>query len=80
MNIVISNLDSRTTTEDVQLMLKDFGEITVSQMKSIVQSHSGKLLTYAYVRIDDRAVGEKVITQLNNTEVKGNVLGVKEAK
>jgi len=32
------------------------------------------------VRIDDRAIGEKVITDLNNTEVRGNVLGVKEAK
>lgn len=80
MKIVISNLDSRTTLEDVQQILKGFSDVSVRQLKSVVQSHTGKLLTYAYLYTDDRMVGESLLAELNNTEVNGNVIGIKETK
>ncbi|WP_276133613.1 hypothetical protein [Polluticoccus soli] len=79
MNIVISNMDSHTTAADVQVLLKEFGEITVRQIRSVVHA-SGKLQTSAHVQTDDRTTGEQIIAKLNKTEVDGNVIGVKEAK
>lgn len=79
MNIVISNMDSHTTAADVEVLLNGFVDVTVRQVRSVVHA-SGKLQTSAHVQTDDRAIGEQIIAKLNNTEVAGNVIGVKEAK
>jgi transcriptional regulator NrdR family protein len=60
--------------------LKEFSEVTVRQIRSIVNAYSGKLQTSAHVQIDDRTIGEQIIAKLNNTEVEGALIGVKESK
>jgi RNA recognition motif-containing protein len=80
MRIIIRNLESNTTEADVQAMLADCGDVTVNQVKAVVQQGTGRITTCAYLIADDRIVGEAVITKLHDTELGGARISVKEQR
>ena len=80
MRIIIRNLGSKTTEADVRDRLNDYGDITISQVKSVVEQGNGRIMTCAYVVTNDRTSGEALIAGFNNKEIDGQKLTVKEAR
>jgi RNA recognition motif-containing protein len=80
MRIIIRNLESNTTEADVQAMLADCGEVTVNQVKAVVQQGTGRITACAYLVADERVIGEAVITKLHDTERSGTRISVKELR
>ena len=79
MKIMISNLSNAVTKDDVRKLFNN-SDIDVTQIRSVVQGRTGKLITYAHLSVDDRAVGEQLIDALHNREIEENVISVKEYK
>lgn len=79
MKIVISNLNHLMTEDDLRDIL-DSNDISIFQIRSVEQPGTGRLITYAHLRTEDRTAGEQLIKRLHNSEIRGNVVGVKEEK
>jgi hypothetical protein len=79
MKIVISNLNNGVTKDDVRNLVNN-SEIEVMQIRSVVQGRTGRLITSAHVRVEDRTVGEQLIQTLNSNKTEDVVVSAKEFK
>lgn len=69
MEIRISNLNSHTTTSDLQHHFSDFNIKHISKVTTISDVSKNNMKTYCFLTIDDRAEGTKAIEQLNGTNL-----------
>jgi RNA recognition motif-containing protein len=78
MRIYVGNLSKETTEEDLRPAFEEFGQIeTVTIMKD---KYSGISKGFGFVDIPSKEVGLSAIEGLNNTEIKGKVVQVNEAR
>ncbi|HHV84423.1 MAG TPA: RNA-binding protein [Petrimonas sp.] len=78
MNIYVSNLSYSTTTESLQELFAEYGE--VSSANIIKDRDSGRSRGFGFVEMPDDANGQKAIDELNNTEFEGKTITVNVAR
>ena len=80
MNIHISNLNSETTAQQIADLFAPFGIATNSQVRTIADVSKNHMVTFAYVRMDNRSEAEAATAKLDRSTFLGNVIHVSEAK
>jgi RNA recognition motif-containing protein len=80
MNIHVSNLNSETTVQQIAELFAPFGTASNSQVRTIADVSKNHMVTFAYVRMDNRSEGEAAAAKLDRSNFLGNVIQVKEAK
>lgn len=78
MNIFVAKLDFGTTSEDLQSAFETYGE--VSSCKVITDHFSGKSKGFAFVEMPNDDEARAAIEGLNDTEMDGRTIVVKEAE
>ena len=78
MNIYVSNLSYDTTSEGLQELFAEYGEITSANV--IKDRDSGRSRGFGFVEMSDDAQGQKAIDELNNTEFDGKTITVNVAR
>lgn len=78
MNIYVSNLSYSTTTESLQELFAEYGE--VSSANIIKDRDSGRSRGFGFVEMPDDANAQKAIDELNNTEFEGKTITVNIAR
>lgn len=78
MNIYVSNLSYSTTTESLQELFAEYGE--VSSANIIKDRDSGRSRGFGFVEMPDDANAQKAIDELNNTEFEGKTITVNVAR
>jgi RNA recognition motif-containing protein len=77
MNIYIGNLNYRVREEDLRRALEEYG--TVDSVRVIKDRDSGRSKGYAFAELTDEDEAQNAIKGLNDTELQGRQLVVKEA-
>ena len=78
MNIYVGNLDFKVDENDLKGIFEDYG--TVSEAKIITDKFTGRSKGFGFVVIDDSAVANKAITELNGATLENRALVVNEAR
>lgn len=78
MNIYISNVNFATSSESLQELFSDFGE--VSSANVIKDRETGRSRGFAFVEMPNDDEAKKAIAELNETEFEGKTLNVSEAR
>lgn len=78
MNIFVAKLDFQTTSEDLQSLFEQFGE--VESAKVIFDRETGRSRGFAFVEMPSDDEGSEAINSLNGTSVDGRVIVVKKAE
>ena len=77
MNIFVAKLSSRTKSEDLVKLFSQYGEVTSA--KVIVDRETGFSKRYGFVEMIDSESGMEAISKLNETELDGSIIVVKES-
>jgi len=77
MNLFVAKLSPSTTGEDLQEIFSAFGEVTSA--KVIIDKETGNSKGYGFVEMANDEEGKAAIAALNETEVGGKEIVVKEA-
>lgn len=77
MNIYVSNLSFKTTSDSLKELFAEYGEI--SSAKVIMDRFTGESRGFGFVEMPD-AEGQKAIDQLNDTDFEGKTIVVKVAR
>ena len=77
MNIYIGNLNYRVREEDLKRALEEYG--TVDSVRVIKDRDSGRSKGYAFAELPDDEEAQNAIKGLNETELQGRQMVVKEA-
>ena len=78
MNIYVSNLDVKTTDENLKELFKPFGK--VDSAKVVMDGFTGSSRGFGFVDMPDDKEGQKAIEHLNNSDFKELKLSVQLAK
>ncbi|MCO6478233.1 MAG: RNA-binding protein [Phaeodactylibacter sp.] len=78
MNIFIARLSYDTSSEDLQHVFEEFGE--VSSSKVIMDYDTGRSKGYGFVEMDDEVAAVDAINELNDSELHGRTIVVKKAR
>jgi len=78
MNIYVSSLSYNTTSESLQELFANYGEVT--SVNVINDRETGRSRGFAFVEMPDDAAATKVIEELNGAEFDGRTMVVKEAR
>ena len=77
-NIYVGNLPFAFRNADLQKLFEEFGEVKSAQI--VMDRDTGRSKGFGFVEIEDDAVAEKAIEQLNGKEANGRALRVNEAR
>jgi len=77
-NIYVGNLSFDTTTEDLQQLFSQYGEVTSANV--INDRETGRSRGFGFVEMADTAAADEAINALNGKEFAGRVLTVNEAR
>ena len=77
MNIFVAKLDYDTTSEDLRHAFEIFGE--VSSSKVIFDRDTGRSKGFGFVEMPDKGEALNAIEYLNNSQLDGRTIVVKEA-
>ena len=77
MYIYVGNLNFKTTEEDLGAHFEQFGP--VSSVKIISDRYSGQSRGFGFVEMENKADGEKAVSELNGQEFAGRALKINEA-
>ena len=77
MNIFCAKLNYDTKEDDLRSAFESFGE--VSSVKIIMDKFSGRSKGYGFVEMSDDNEGQAAIDGLNDTELQGRRIVVKQA-
>jgi RNA recognition motif-containing protein len=77
MNIFVAKLDFSTTSEELQAVFERFGEVTSA--KVIDDKLTGKSKGYGFVEMPNEEEANEAINALNESELSGRTIVVKEA-
>ena len=78
MNIYVGNLTDEIKKRDLEIAFKEFGKVTSVKMKK--DAMTGKSKGYAFVIMLSQNEAEAAIKGLDGTELKGQILKVREAR
>lgn len=78
MNIYVSNLSWDTTSEGLQELFAEYGEITSSNV--ITDRVSGRSRGFGFVEMPNEEEGQKAIESLNETDFQGRTINVSVAR
>ncbi len=77
MNLFVAKLSSSTTSDDLEKIFSEYGE--VSSVKIIFDKVTQNSKGYGFVEMPNSEEAEKAISTLNDTELDGKQIVVKEA-
>jgi len=77
MNIFVANLNQKTTGEDLNKLFSNYG--TVTSAKVIFDKETGNSKRYGFVEMPDENEAKKAIEALNESELEGNKIVVRES-
>lgn len=78
MNIYVSNLNFSTTSESLQELFAEYGE--VDSAKIITDRETGRSRGFGFVEMPNDADGQKAIDGLNGTDFEGKTITVNVAR
>lgn len=78
MNIYVSNLNFSTTSESLQELFAEYGEI--DSAKIITDRETGRSRGFGFVEMPSDEEGQKAIDELNGTEFEGKTINVNVAR
>jgi RNA recognition motif-containing protein len=78
MNIYVSNLSYSTTSESLQELFAEYGEVTSAIV--ITDRETGRSRGFGFVEMTDNAQGQKAIDELNETEFESKTIVVNVAR
>ena len=78
MNIYVSNLSYVTTTESLQELFAEYGEISSANI--IKDRDSGRSRGFGFVEMPNDANAQKAIDELNNSDFEGKTITVNMAR
>ena len=78
MNIFVANLDYQVKTEKLKELFEAYGE--VASAKIITDFGTGKSKGFGFVEMPDDGEARSAISSLNEHEINGRPIVVKEAK
>ena len=78
MNIFIAGLTYRVTEHDLIDIFEDYG--TISSAKVITDRDTGQSRGFGFVRMADKAAGQRAIEELNEAEFDGRTITVNVAR
>jgi RNA recognition motif-containing protein len=78
MNIYVSNLNFSTTSESLQELFAEHGEVDSARI--ITDRESGRSRGFGFVEMPDDVEGQKAIDQLNNSDFEGKTIAVNVAR
>ncbi|MDR2808930.1 MAG: RNA-binding protein [Tannerellaceae bacterium] len=78
MNIYVSNLNFSTTSESLQDLFAEYGE--VDSAKIITDRETGRSRGFGFVEMSDNRAGQKAIDELNETDFEGKTISVNIAR
>lgn len=77
MNLFIAKLSSTTTGDDLNEVFSAYGEVTSA--KVIIDRQTGNSKGYGFVEMPNEDEAKSAIASLNNSELNGKTIVVKEA-
>lgn len=78
MNIFIAKLSSATTSEDLQGLFEEYGEVTSA--KVIFDKETGRSKRFGFVEMSDEEAGTKAINELDECTFDNSKIVVKKAR
>jgi cold-inducible RNA-binding protein len=78
MNIFVAKLDFQTTSEDLQSLFEQFGQ--VDSAKVVFDKETGRSRGFAFVEMPNDEEAQEAINNLNETNVDGRTIVVKKAE
>lgn len=78
MNIYVSKLNFRTSSESLQALFAQYGE--VSSANIITDRETGRSRGFGFVEMPDEAQGQSAIDALNGSEFEGMAITVNVAR
>lgn len=78
MNIFVAKLDYNTSEDTIRGLFENYG--TVSSVKIIMDKFTGRSKGYGFVEMDDDSEANDAISNLNDAEVDGRSIVVKQAQ
>ena len=78
MNIYVSNLNFATTSESLQELFAEYGEVTSS--KVITDRDTGRSRGFGFVEMADETEGQNAISELHESEFEGKTISVNVAR
>jgi RNA recognition motif-containing protein len=78
MNIFVAKLSRKTTSESLQSLFEQYGE--VSSAKVIMDRETGYSKCYGFVEMEDDNAAALSIEELNETDYEGHTIVVKKAE
>jgi RNA recognition motif-containing protein len=78
MNIYIGNLNYRVREDDLRQVMEAYG--AVDSVKIIKDRETGKSKGFGFVEMADDEAAKKAIEELNEKELQGRQMVVKEAR
>ncbi|MDO5509605.1 MAG: RNA-binding protein [Weeksellaceae bacterium] len=78
MNIFVTKLNRETKGEDLQQLFENYGEVTSA--KVIMDRETGRSKCFGFVEMPDDAAAREAIDSLNETDLQGFSIVVKEAQ
>lgn len=78
MNIYVSNLNFSTTSESLQELFAEYGEVTSA--KIITDRETGRSRGFGFVEMSDDTEGQNAISELNEADFEGKTISVNVAR
>lgn len=78
MNIYVANLSWGTTSDSLQELFSQFGEVTAANI--ITDRETGRSRGFGFVDMSNDEEGQKAINELNETEFEGKTIAVSVAR
>lgn len=78
MNIFVAKLDYQVDSDDLRDLFEPYGEVVSSNV--ITDQYSGKSRGFGFVEMSDQEAAETAISKLNNSQMQGRSIVVKEAE
>lgn len=78
MNIFVAKLNYRTTKEELEQAFSRFGEVTSA--KVVMDRETGRSKGYGFVEMADDESGKAAISALNDSELDGQTIVVKQSE
>lgn len=78
MNIYVSGLNFSTTSESLQDLFAEYGEVTSA--KIITDRETGRSRGFGFVEMSNDSEGQNAITELNGANFEGKTVNVNVAR
>lgn len=78
MNIFVAKLSSATTSEDLQDLFEEYGEIVSA--KVIIDKFTGESKRFGFVEMKNKEDGIKAIKELDQCDYDNSIIVVKKAE